>query len=206
MSDEESYITTMSIVSAVVLAAGASTRMGTQKLLLPLGGESLVRHTVRQIRDSGVDEVLVVLGSAHEEVLAALGGLDIRHAVNLDYETGMGSSFRTAVEYLDSSSAAMFALADQPFVTTTEYRSLLDAYRRSTPAIVSVRYGEVAAPPHLFVRELFPELAQLKHGARSVLERHADRTIVLQFPPDLLMDIDTPEDYERAKVRLSTGR
>jgi CTP:molybdopterin cytidylyltransferase MocA len=62
------------------------------------------------------------------------------------------------------------------------------------------------APPHLFEREFFPELAQLQHGARSVLQRHRDRTMVLQFPPDLLVDIDTPEDYERAKSRVSSGR
>jgi molybdenum cofactor cytidylyltransferase len=91
-------------------------------------------------------------------------------------------------------------------VTAKEYRAILDAYRQQTPAIVSVRYGNVTAPPHLFSRELFPELAQLQHGARSVLERHRDRTIVLQFSPDLLQDIDTPEDYERARSRLSSGR
>jgi molybdenum cofactor cytidylyltransferase len=194
------------MVSAVVLAAGASTRMGTQKLLLPLGNEPLVRRSVRQICDAGFDEVLVVVGHEHVKVLAALEGLAIRHAVNAAYETGMGSSFRTAVEHLTDSTAAMFALADQPFVTTHEYRTLLDTYRRHAPAIVSVRYGEVMAPPHLFEREFFPELAQLQHGARSVLQRHRERTMVLQFPPDLLADIDTPEDYELAKSRVSSAR
>jgi molybdenum cofactor cytidylyltransferase len=195
----------MSTISAVVLAAGASSRMGSQKLLLPLGGEPIVRRTVRQICDAGFDEVLVVVGHQHEHVLASLAGLPIRTAINPDYQTGMGSSFRTAVEHLSTSSAAMFALADQPFVTTREYRAVLDAYRRQAPLLVSVRYGDVTAPPHLFARALFPELAVLTHGARSVLERHAAETVVLQFPPDLLMDIDTPEDYERAARRLSSG-
>lgn len=191
------------MVSGVVLAAGASTRMGTQKLLLPFGDEPLVRRVVRQVSAAGFDDVLVVLGSEHEAMLAALEGLPVRHALNLQFASGMGSSFRTAVEHLPDSAAAMFALADQPFVTTHEYRTVLDAYRRHTPAIISVRYGEVMAPPHLFERELFPELAQLQHGARSLLQRHLERTMVLQFPPDLLMDIDTPEDYELAKSRLS---
>ena len=118
----------------------------------------------------------------------------------------MGSSFRTAIEHLGNSTAAMFALADQPFVTAKEYRAILDTYRQHTPAIVSVRYGDVTAPPHLFAHDLFPELAQLERGARPVLERHRDQTIVLQFLPELLLDIDTPEDYERAKSRLSSGR
>jgi molybdenum cofactor cytidylyltransferase len=194
------------MVSAVVLAAGTSTRMGQPKLVLPLGDEPLVRRTVRQICGAGFDDVLVIVGNEHEKLRAALDGLLVRQALNLHYETGMGSSFRTAVEHLGQSDAAMFALADQPFVTTQEYRTVLEAYRRHSPAIVSVRYGDVTAPPHLFCRDLFPELARLEQGARPVLERHREQTIVVQFPPELLLDIDTPEDYERAKMRLSSGR
>jgi molybdenum cofactor cytidylyltransferase len=194
------------MVSAVVLAAGASTRMGTQKLLLPFGNEPLLRRAVRQVLAAGFDDVLVVLGSEHEATRAALEGLPVRHAINLQFATGMGSSFRTAVEHVADSAAAMFALADQPFVTASEYRTVLDAYRQHAPPIVSVRYGDVMAPPHLFEREFYPELAQLTHGARSVVQRHVERTLVVQFPADLLVDIDTPEDYELAKRRLSSGR
>lgn len=193
------------MVTAVLLAAGASVRMGTQKLLLPFGGEPLVRRAVRQLLDTGFGEVLVIIGSEREQVLAALTGLPVRHAINTEYETGLGSSFRTAIEHLGNSDAALFALADQPFVTAKEYRTVLDAYRRHAPAIVSVRYGDVTAPPQLFSRALFPELAQLRHGARSVLERHREQTFVLDFPAGLLLDIDTPEDYERARSRLSSA-
>ena len=232
-------------VAAVVLAAGQSTRMGTQKLLLPLDGEPIVRRTVRQVCEAGFDEVLVVVGYEHDRVLAALNGLPIHHAVNAEYETGMGSSFRTAIAYLMSTNvadprdkdperkrrqragaalsqrvgvgphaseesprekanndAAMFALADQPFVAARDYRALLDAYVAERPAIVSVRYGDVTAPPHLFARALYPELAVLEHGARPVLQRHAGEMLVLPFPRELLADIDTPEDYERAKRLL----
>ena len=193
------------MVSAVVLAAGASTRMGRHKLLLPLGDEPIARRTVRQVCNAGFDDVLVVLGNEWEQVLSTLDGLPIRHAINPEYRSGMGSSFRTAVEHLGTSDAAMFALADQPFVTASEYTAVLDAYRQHTPGIVSVRFGAVMAPPHLFTREFFPELAALQHGARSVLERHHDRTTVLRFAPELLLDIDTPEDYERARSRLPSA-
>jgi molybdenum cofactor cytidylyltransferase len=193
------------VVSGVVLAAGASTRMGTQKLLLPLGGEPLVRRAVRQVSAAGFDDVLVVLGSEHEKTLAALAGLGVRHAINREFASGMGSSFRTAVAHLPDSKAAMFALADQPFVTANEYRTVLDTYQEHAAAIVSVRYGDIMAPPHLFQREFFPELARMRHGARSLLQRHLGRTMILQFQPDLLIDIDTPEDYELARSRLSSG-
>jgi molybdenum cofactor cytidylyltransferase len=191
------------MVSAVVLAAGASTRMGTQKLLLPIGGQPLVRRTVMAVCDAGFDDVLVVVGSQHDLVVGALDGLPLRHAVNPDYATGMGSSFRTAVANLPDSTAAMFALADQPFITSTEYRKVLDTYVQTRSPIVSVRYGEVMAPPHLFAREFFPELAALEHGARPVLQRHGDQTTILRFPADLLIDVDTPEDYEVVKRRWS---
>lgn len=194
------------MVSAVVLAAGASTRMGTQKLLLQFGGEPLLRRTVRQVCDAGFDDVLVVVGHEHEKTLGALEGLAVRHVVNADYASGMGSSFRTAVEHVPDSAAAMFALADQPFVTAREYQTVLETYRQHGSPIVSVRYGEIMAPPHLFERTFFTELSQLQHGARPVLQRHADKATIVRFAADLLVDIDTPEDYELAKDRLASGR
>jgi molybdenum cofactor cytidylyltransferase len=191
------------MVTAVVLAAGASSRMGQPKLLLPLDGEPLVRRVVRQAIDAGFEDVLAVVGCEHERIVAALDGLAVRTVLNPDYATGMGSSFRAAVGAMPESSAAMFALADQPLVGPSDYRRLLDAYRAKPEGIVSVRYGDVTAPPHLFDRAYFPELAVLEHGARPVLKRHADATTILQFPPELLLDIDTPEDYERAKALVA---
>ena len=193
------------MVSAVVLAAGASSRMGKQKLLLPVGGEPLIARVVKAVCDAGFDDVLIVVGHEHVKVLEALVGLPIREVVNPDFATGMGSSFRTAVNNLPDSEAAMFALADQPFVTASEYRRVRETYLQYRSPIVSVRYGDVMAPPHLFTREFFPELAILEHGARPVLLRHRDRTMILTFAPDLLADVDTPEDYEEVNRRLSSG-
>jgi molybdenum cofactor cytidylyltransferase len=194
------------MVSAVLLAAGASTRMGVPKLLLPLGDEPIVRRTARSLCESGYDEVLVVAGGEQPRIIEALAGLPVRHAHNPDFATGMGSSFRTGVEHLGAGSeAAMFALADQPFVTALEFRAILETWRLQQPLIVSSRFGDVTAPPHLFARTLYPELAALQHGARDLLRRHADAMVVLHFAADLLLDIDTPEDYERAKARMAAA-
>src|SRR4029453_19470314 len=111
------------MVTAVILAAGASTRMGTQKLLLRFGNEPLIRRVARQICEVGFDDVLIVGGHEYTAVVEALKGLPLRHAVNADYARGMGTSFRTAIENLDGD-AALFALADQPLVSSREYRSL----------------------------------------------------------------------------------
>jgi molybdenum cofactor cytidylyltransferase len=194
------------MVTGVVLAAGASSRMGRPKLLLPLAGEPIVRRVAREVLEAGFDDVLVVAGGEHARVLDALEGLAVRHVVNPDFLTGMGSSFRTAIEAVSGSGAAMFALADQPLLTSTDYRRLLDTYRERPGGIVSVRYGDVTAPPHLFDRRFFPELSRLEHGARPVLKAHADETVILQFDPELLLDVDTMDDYERARALLERGR
>jgi molybdenum cofactor cytidylyltransferase len=195
------------MVSAVLLAAGASTRMGVPKLLLPLGGEPIVRRTARAVCESGYDEVVVISGSEHAGIVAALEGLPVRHARNPDFASGMGSSFRAGVAALGpESEAAMFALADQAFVTAAEYRAILETWRLQRAPIVSSRFGDVTAPPHLLVRTLYPELSALEHGARPVLQRHAAAMVVLHFPPDRLLDIDTPADYERAMARFTTER
>jgi molybdenum cofactor cytidylyltransferase len=212
------------MISGVVLAAGASSRMGQHKLLLPLAGQPLVRRVAGTILEAGVDEVLVVVGHEHARVVGALEGLNVRHVVNPDYASGMGSSFRAAVAALPDSEAALFALADQPLLAAADYRRVLDAYRSGltsgpsqgsdpavpspgpSPGIVCVHYGEVTAPPHLFARRYFAELSGLEHGARPVLQRHASDTVIVQLAPELLLDIDTPDDYERARALLDRGR
>src|SRR5262245_44641731 len=122
--------------------------MGVNKLLLRLEGEPIVRRTARRLCGGGLDEVLVVLGRDGDAVRDALEALPCRFAVNTAYETGLGSSFRVAVEHLVETDAAVFALADQPFVTADQYRRIGDAYREHRAPIVSVRYGDVTAPPH----------------------------------------------------------
>ena len=104
-----------------------------------------------------------------------------------------------AAPVLAQSSVTLYGIVDA-------YGQVLDVYRRLRPAIVSVRYGDVMAPPHLFTREFFPELTRLEHGARDLLHRHHARAHVLYLSPDLLMDIDTPGDYELAKARLASDR
>ena len=194
------------MVSAVVLAAGTSTRMGTQKLLLPLGGEPLISRVVKAVCESGFDDVLVVVGHEHEKVLEALAepadppciqsGLRDRHG---QFVPDGGREPHTRAR--PPCSRWPISRLSLP----AEYRKVLEAYRQHQSPIVSVRYGEVMAPPHLFAREFFPELAVLEHGARPVLLRHRDRTMILTFAPDLLADVDTPEDYEEVNRRLSSG-
>ena len=160
------------MICAVILAAGASTRMGTQKLLLPLGGEPLVRRAVRQVCDAGFDDVLVVLGTRRER--------HSRRSTGCRFVMPSMQSTPAAWAARSARRSSTLATARPPCLPSptshssprSNIGSVLDTYRRHAPAIVSVRYGDVMGPPHLFEREFFPELAELQHGARPVLLRH----------------------------------
>lgn len=192
-------------VVAIVLAAGASRRMGENKMLLPLGKESLVRRTVRRVLEAGFDAVWVVLGRDAESVRAQLEGLPVQTVENPRYPEGLGTSFRAAVEALpERVEAAVFVLADQVFVTPEMYRKVLEAYRVSRAKVVLSHFGQVQAPPHLFRRELFPELGQRPdRGAKEVIERYRSETLTVELPGSALFDLDTPDDYQEALRRLA---
>lgn len=192
-------------VVAVVLAAGESRRMGENKMLLPLGRESVARRAVRQVLEAGFDAVWAVVGRDAARVKAEFEGLPVSIVENPRYAKGLGTSFRAAVEALPGSvEAAMFTLADQVFLTPELYRSILEAYRASRPTLVVSRFGEVQAPPHLFHRTLFPALGQdPSQGGKGVLQRYAAEAVVVPMPESALFDLDTPEDYHEALKRLA---
>lgn len=192
---------------AVVLAAGASRRMGENKMLLRLGGESMVRRVTRTVLSAGLEQVWVVVGRDSAQVGAEVAELGVRLVENPHYQQGMGTSFRAAVEaFPPDLEAAMFVLGDQPFLTGGMYRAVLEAYRTHHPPLVIAQFGSVKAPPHIFRRDLFAHLGQSKdEGARNLIARHRAQAIVVELPESALFDIDTPEEYRRALERIAGG-
>jgi molybdenum cofactor cytidylyltransferase len=200
-------------VTAIVMAAGASSRMGEHKLLLELNGESLVHRVVRQILEAKVFfEVLVVTGREPENIQAALVGLNVRFVQNDLYLEGIGTSFRAAVSVLEpDTDGAMFALADQVFVSSDLYKKLLEAFQHSNleqPRIVAAQYptsqGLVIAPPHIFHHSFFELIGTHGHGAKPLIEKNKNITTLLEFPETALFDIDEPDDLEKARLMLKT--
>jgi molybdenum cofactor cytidylyltransferase len=200
-------------VTAIVMAAGASSRMGAHKLLLELNGESLVHRVVRQILEvEKFFEVLVVTGREPENIQAALEGLNVRFVQNDAYLEGIGTSFRAAVSVLEPDvSGAMFALADQVFVSSDLYQKLLETFVDSNleqPRIVAAQYptdGElVIAPPHIFSQHFFEVIGTQGHGAKPLIEKNENITTLLEFPAQALFDIDDPGDLEKARLMLNT--
>ncbi len=191
----------MNHITAVLLSAGAATRMGEHKLLLPLGGQSLIRRSVRTLLEAGFDTVLVVLGREPERVQKDLEGLPCTFAINPDYATeGMERSLRCAVEHLPSDATGLhMTLADQVFVTADMHRALIKTHLEHQPIITASRFGEIIAPPHVFSSQLFDVLGTPGHGAKPLITKHPQRAHFVEQPIAALFDIDTPEDYAKAQ-------
>jgi len=195
-------------VAGVVLAAGLSSRMGLNKMLLDLGGRTLVRRAVTTALSAGLDPVLVVLGHESDRVRAELSGLPWTAVLNSDYARGMNISLRAGIAALpDDAAGAVVLLGDMPLVEASMVRALVTAFRRSGPKLAISTYGGVVAPPILYGRALFPELRALEAEScgKSVVRNHRAEAFELQWPPETLTDLDSPEDVERIRARLEAA-
>jgi molybdenum cofactor cytidylyltransferase len=188
------------VITAVVLAAGTASRFGSQKLLAPFGGATLVRRTVENVLASQVSEAVVVLGRDGREVRGALAGLPVRFVTNPDFRSGLSSSLRAGVEAIEPSTlAAVIVLGDQPGVTAAIIDQLIEEGRRSGRPIVVPEYAGVRGNPVVFDATMFAELRAVEgdQGARGVIARDPARVATVSFPFDMPADVDTPEDFAR---------
>ncbi len=188
-------------VAGVILAAGASRRMGParNKLLLDVEGEPMVRRTVRRALAAGLAPVVVVLGHEPDRVREALAGLECTFATSPDPTGPTSGSLHAGLRALGTDvTAAVVLLGDMVHVTEEMVRDLV-AVGLSDPAPLAVsRYGEVLAPPLLFRRSLWPELLAW-HGegcGKAVVHAHRGEAAMLDWPEHSLRDVDTPADYE----------
>lgn len=195
-------------VSAVVLAAGASTRMGRPKLTLPVGGVPMLRRVVAAALASRCREVLVVLGSHADIYRPLLEGMDVRVVENPDPVEGMGSSIRTGVAALSpEADGVVILLADQPLVTADVLDRLIAAAVAGGHHIVASSYRGTVGPPAYFHRALFLELLTLEgdRGARSVIERYPREGIALPVDEAVGVDVDALDDLAGLEPRGPAG-
>jgi CTP:molybdopterin cytidylyltransferase MocA len=194
------------MIPAVILAAGASTRMGRPKALLPIGreGETFIARLVRTFCEAGADDLVVVVGAHADGVSEAVARMPVfaRVVENRAYERGQLSSLVAALDVVDRPGvrAVMVMPVDMPLVTQATVRALVDAYRERPHLVVRPVLGDRHGHPVIFDRALFAELRRTDFsiGARAVIAAHPRD--VLDVPltdPGAFQDIDTPEEYER---------
>ena len=189
-------------VAGVILAAGASRRMGQNKMLLALEGETLVRRAATRALAAGLSPVVVVIGHEAARVRAELMDLPLEFAVNPDYTGPTSGSLHQGLNTLGSDVDAVVVMLGDMVRVTAETLAMLVAAARGTEApLVVSRYGDVTAPPLLFRRALFGELlAWTGEGCgKAVVQAHKHEAMFVDRPVALLTDVDTPEDFAAAE-------
>ncbi|HEX5715002.1 MAG TPA: nucleotidyltransferase family protein [Thermoanaerobaculia bacterium] len=198
-------------IAGILLAAGLSSRMGSNKLLfeVEVEGETLLRRSARRALAGGLDPLLVVLGHEAERTGRELAGLPCQVVLHPGYEQGITTSVQAGVAALPAGTlAAMVLLADMPHVTPEMISALIARYRSSAAPLVISDYEGVNAPPMLYDRTLFDELLGMTAArcGKQVVKRHRDEAEVLSWPAAALADLDVPEDYERLLAGGSHAR
>lgn len=190
----------MSNAGAIILAAGAATRMGAQKQLLRYRGLTLLEHCVGQALEAQLNPVIVVVGAGAPEVRAAIAAQPVEIVENPAWQSGMGSSLSAGMQRLIDTSANVAAvavlLADQPRVLAEHLIAMRQLLETGSALAVAAQYSGGLGVPAFFKRELFAALAGLppEAGARRLLRQSGLH--VSAYPlPEAAIDIDTPGDF-----------
>jgi len=191
------------VISAILLAAGESRRMGRFKQLLELGERTFVEHCIENLLASRVGEVVVVTGHRESEVRAALKLAPVKFAHNASYRSGMSSSIKRGVQAVsDKAKACLISLVDQPRIDTHTINKLVAEYERSSRPIVIATFGGRRGHPIILDLSLKEEILGIDEsiGLRQVISAHASEIAYVEvYTNAVVEDCDSPEDYERMK-------
>ena len=193
------------MIWAVVLAAGESRRMGTQKLLLPFGETTVVGAVVRTAQASRAGRTLVVLGADREAIRRELEPAGVDFAINENYPLGMLTSIQAGFRALpDDAKAAVVLLGDQPFLASRVIDLVIDAHEAGCKGIVVPAFQGRRGHPVLIDLKYRDQVLAIDpaDGLRRLMLAHPDDILEAGVAdPDILRDLDTPEDYRNLTRR-----
>ncbi|MBY0478304.1 MAG: nucleotidyltransferase family protein [Chitinophagaceae bacterium] len=201
MTDER---TNKNNTGVVILAAGASSRLGSPKQLLVYSGATLLQHSVEVAQTADADPVVVILGANADLIKSEIKNTKANAVVNPEWKEGMASTIRFGLQTLlklnPEVDAVVMMVADQPFVTAELLNNLMEVHRKKQRSIVASKYGTTFGTPVLFAKRFFPELLELTGdvGAKSLVRKYMNEAAFVFFPEGEI-DIDTVEDYEKLK-------
>ncbi|WGV24346.1 nucleotidyltransferase family protein [Halotia branconii] len=200
--DTEQRNNKKSTIAIMILAAGASTRMGTPKQLLLYQGRSFLQYITEMAIASVCQPVVVVLGANAEQIYPQIQQLPVEVIQNQDWVCGMSTSIRSGIELLNNLppkiEAVVITLCDQPFVSDKIINQLVDTYYLVKKPIIACEYGGTLGVPAIFSQTFFAELAALKgtSGAKKIINNHLNEVFSMPFSLGNI-DIDTPKDYQQ---------
>jgi molybdenum cofactor cytidylyltransferase len=194
------------MIVAVVLAAGQSRRMGQPKMLLPWGQTTVLGQVLQTLRESGVEEIVVVTGAEGEKVAEVATGFGGKTVFNPDFSRGeMLSSLQAGLRALvgeAAAEAALVCLGDQPQVQTRSVRMVIERFQATGQGLVVPSYQMRRGHPWLVARRYWEEILAMQppESPRDFLRRHASEIeYAVVSAPDVLADLDTPEDYLKSR-------
>lgn len=186
-------------ISAILLAAGESKRLGGSKLLLPLGEKTILETAVDHLLDSQAAEVIVVVGHKADEMKKILEARPVKVVFNSLYRNGMSTSIAQGLEAVgEKASGVLIALADQPHIEGSVVNQLIEKFLNGSRGIICPIYQGVQGHPVIFSMKYKGELLKLQGdtGGREIMNRHRDDVLEVAIPsPYILTDIDTQDDY-----------
>jgi molybdenum cofactor cytidylyltransferase len=196
------------IVAAVVLAAGESRRMGTPKMALPWGATTVLGQVLHVLQAAEVEDILVVTGAAREAVEAICNAECVRAVFNKAFHGGeMLASLQTGLRATRAAAAVLVVLGDQPQSQEDTVRLVVQRYAASGSALVVPSHERRRGHPWLVDRTLWPELLAMKAPAtpRDFLDHHAAEIRYVELDsPAILTDVDTPDEYLKARPKPPT--
>ncbi|MDR3574938.1 MAG: selenium cofactor biosynthesis protein YqeC [Anaerolineaceae bacterium] len=188
-------------VAGILLAAGGAHRYGEAKLLLPWQGKPLIRHVAENAIQAGISKIIVVIGSTIDSIKEALADLPVEYVLNQDWALGQSTSIIKGLNALSNNyEAAIFLLGDQPQIPVGLLTSLIESHRHSLAPITAPLVNGKRSNPVIFDRSTFSDLLQLQGdtGGRAIFSKYQLEWV--NWNDDrILLDVDTPEDYQRLK-------
>ncbi len=187
------------MLSALLLAAGESKRMGKLKQLMPLGKSTIIEQAIDNLLSSAVNEVIVVVGHKAEEITKTIATKPIKIIVNPNYQEGMSTSIIAGLILVDpQAQAVMLALGDQPLVDSQTIKRLIAEFYNHDKGIAVPTYKGKRGHPVIFAIKYKAELLELKGdiGGREIIEHHPEDILEVAVDSEsIISDIDTEEDY-----------
>ena len=192
------------MISAILVAAGESKRMGELKQLMPFRKSTILEQTIDNLLNSTVNEIILVLGFKAEEITKIIAAKSIEIALNPDYQEGMSTSIIKGLDLVDDrTEAIMLALADQPFIDSKIIDRLIQQFYAHDKGIVIPAYRGKRGHPVIFAAKYKTELRRLTGdtGGRQIIEEHLDDILEITVDsPGINIDIDTMSNY-RSYIR-----